>query len=315
MSADNPNKSIYDVEYAEHFTRAHYARQIKILSEMAAYCSNLLMRCYHDRETKFEDVIILGCLLRQFLVHFDAVVLLLEKGAGDAVQIHLRAMLEESLYFHWLVKADTANRAKHLYVWNLRKRRRFHASLAPGAPEANALLQAVGPSFADIVAKQQTPEQQAEINKQNMELDRLLSSPQYAAINQAFEGLKKLTHDVDWYRPCGPKNLREIARDVGMMAQYRFFYSKWSEAMHSSGAFDHIYVDEHGASVEPVRDLAAIASSINTTWAFAYAVFHLVLKRYRPGELPRLAEKYVNEWREGLWTTKKATANRQTEIR
>lgn len=50
--------------------------------------------------------------------------------------------------------------------------------------------------------------------------------------------------------------------DVTMGAHYRFFYSKWSELMHSSGFFDHIWVDDSVSGA--LR--RATASKILPTW-------------------------------------------------
>src|SRR6185369_8240486 len=113
-------------------------------------------------------------------------------------------------------------------------------------------------------------------------------------INGAFEVLRKRKpYDVEWFKPCGGTSIAGIARDVKMGAHYRFFYSKWSELMHSSGFFDHIWVDDQGASVEQVRNVEEIANAISMSSSMAQGVFRIFIRRYRPGELDSFNRKYL----------------------
>src|SRR5687768_3368511 len=95
MAADTPNPYVYDTELPETTVKNHFSAQMDLLHELCTFGSNLLLRSFTEKGNKLEDAVILGCLFRQFLVHLDAVYILLSKGSAHASFIHLRAMLEE----------------------------------------------------------------------------------------------------------------------------------------------------------------------------------------------------------------------------
>ncbi|HTQ30698.1 MAG TPA: DUF5677 domain-containing protein [Opitutaceae bacterium] len=311
MNPDNPNPFIYDTEFAEDAVRKNYEPHVHLLHELCSYGSNLLLRCFLERDKKLEDAILIACLFRQFLCHLDAVSVLIAKGCGDASLLHLRAMLEEEIYLNWLVKEHTAMRAKHLYVWNLRKRRRANRMVDPNSEEAKEIKASIGPNFERVVIGLQTPEMQTEAKTQNSNIDAILADPDLAKIDRAFEASRKgKNYDVDWYKPCGIPSLAKMAKEVKMMAHYRFFYSKWSEVMHSSGFFDHLHVDDLGASVEQVRDVEEIANAISVASSTANGVFRIFIHRYRPGEIDSFNRKYLTEWRDRSMNIPKVKINR-----
>lgn len=312
MSADNPNPFVYNTEFAENAVRKTYRAHVGLLYELCAYGSNLLLRCFRERDNKLEDAILIGCLFRQFLMHLDAVHVLLSKGCGDAALIHLRAMLEEEIYLNWLVKEQTPLRAKHFYVWNLRKRRRSNLVADPSTNEAKDATAQAGSDFDSVITALQTPAMHASCSQENANIDAILADPELAKIDHAFEALRKgKVYDVEWYKPCGATSVASIARNVGMAAHYRFFYSKWSELMHSSGFFDHVWVDDKGASVEQVRDVEEIANAISMAASMAQGLFHLFIRRYRPGEQDSFRRKYLSEWRDRAMNIPKVKIDRQ----
>ncbi len=316
MSPDKPNPFVYNIQFAEETAQKHYAPQAQLLYEMCAYGSNLLIRCFRDPKNQIEDAIIIACLLRQFLTHLDAVSVLVAKGCGDAALIHLRAMLEEEIYLNWLVKEQTAVRAKHLYVWNLRRRRRGNRVVDPATDEAREAKTNVGPDFAGILDALQTTEHQAGTTMENANIDRILTEPEFAKIDRAFEALRKnRPFDVEWYKPCGPASIAAVAKEVNMTAHYRFFYSRWSLFMHSSGFFDHLHVDDLGAAVEQIRDVEEIANAASMASSMAIGVFRTVLRRYRPGELDAFGIKYLTEWRQRARNIPKVSLHRKTADR
>jgi hypothetical protein len=93
------------------------------------------------------------------------------------------------------------------------------------------------------------------------------------------------------------------------------FYSKWSESMHSSGFFEHVYTDAAGTSIEQLRSLERFDEPIRMACTLSYGVFRLIVARYRPGEHETFALKYVQEWRARLFAIPKVNINRENEPR
>jgi hypothetical protein len=49
---------------------------------------------------------------------------------------------------------------------------------------------------------------------------------------------------------------------------------------------------------QPIRYLNGISTVLNLCLSYAIAIYHMVLRKYRPYELDSFAKKYLTEWRE-----------------
>lgn len=311
MKPDTPNPFIYDTHNAEVAAK-HLEAHVKLVGELAAYGSNLLVRCFGDRSNKLEDIIILSCLFRQHLIHLDAIYVLLSRGCVYACYAHLRAMIEEQISLQWILKSDTPYRAKCLYVWNLRKRKRINKRTDKATPEGVTFATKIK-EYSGTVAALQTDIMSAEANKQNADIDAILSSPELAKIDRQFEALKtpKRDFDKEWFTPAGISSVAMMARDVDLEALYYVFYDKYSEVMHSSGFFDHLHVDEDGASIEQIRSPEDFDGVLKMAYNCAFAFYRLIIVRYRPGEDVNFSLKYMQEWRERAMQVPKIQINRK----
>jgi hypothetical protein len=197
-------------------------------------------------------------------------------------------------------------------VWNLRKRRAWNRSADPTTDDGQRLDRVIGTKYPQTVAAMRTPEMRTALASQNAEITRILSLPEFAPIDAAFRTARgRRSYDVNWYQPCGPTSIAQLAKDVDMESHYQTFYSKWSEAAHSYGFFDHIYVDDAGPSIEQVRNFEDIGYVIGMAHATAHGVFRLFIDHYRPGEVRSFCLKYVKEWRVRALQIPKVTVNRK----
>jgi hypothetical protein len=314
MTPDTPNPFVYDTLNAEVAAK-HLEAHVKLLGELASYGSNLLVRCFGDRSNKLEDIIILSCLFRQHLVHLDAIYVLLSRGCVYASYIHLRAMIEEQISLQWMLKSDTAYRAKCLYVWNLRKRKRINKRTDSTTPEGIGFAAKIK-QYSDTVAALQTDAMASEANKQNADIDAILKDTELAKIDRQFEALRNPTKgpkrdfDKEWFTPAGISSIAKMARDVDLEPLYYIFYDRYSEVMHSSGFFEHLHVDEDGASIEQIRSPEDFDGVLKMAYNCAFAFHRLIIERYRPGEDVNFSLKYMQEWRDRAMQVPKIEINR-----
>lgn len=117
------------------------------------------------------DLVILNCLLRQAVIHLDAVHTLLAKGCVSAAQVHLRAILEELFFFKWLLKEKTEEKARHLYVWNLRQRRAEMRRSLASTDEAGKAAAVFSGQWSPALTDIQTPAIVAQANKDIQDID------------------------------------------------------------------------------------------------------------------------------------------------
>jgi Family of unknown function (DUF5677) len=149
---------------------------------------------------------------------------------------------------------------------------------------------------------------QTEANEQLERLDAVLSSEQFHQINTAFEQYKAARKggEPQWYKVAGKHNIREIAIELRKLPEYIIYYAQGSEVVHSASYSDHVKILVRGARASPVRDLTGTHNVFNAAASIALILFQRVLAFYRPRELPRFGQKYLEDWRPAYRTIARA---------
>ena len=131
------------------------------------------------------------------------------------------------------------------------------------------------------------------------EVNRVLAQPDLQAIDLEFNrvrGLRK--RDPEWYELEGVKSIRQIAEQVGRLAEYEAFYSKGSQVTHSGTYKDHVRFANGQVRFKPIRHLESINLLLNFIVCVAVGTYKHVLQSYRPAEVPAFQKKYIEDWRE-----------------
>jgi hypothetical protein len=154
---------------------------------------------------------------------------------------------------------------------------------------------------ADILSKRPTLDQEGA--KHLVEVDRILSLPEFISTNQAFIDSKKKSgraHEPEWYRVLGKKNLKEIARELNRLPEYLIHYSKGSQVTHSQSYSDQLQFKSKGVGAHPIRNLADIHTAFNFAFTTSMLVFHRVLVFYRNEEVVTFWKNYMANWRQAF---------------
>jgi hypothetical protein len=136
-------------------------------------------------------------------------------------------------------------------------------------------------------------------------LKNKLSAPECASINQEFEKLKRKLRDREWYLPGGVENLREMAIAVKREADYKIFYSSFSDATHGLAFNENVSFSEDTVFFEPIRNLIRIDEIFRGALNFAVGIYRSALNHYRPAEVAVFDKKYCAEWRQRFLSVKK----------
>jgi len=176
---------------------------ISLLKELADYGSALIPRAFDSSPRDHQATILVGVFLQQVVAHLDGATVLLSKGCGLTATLQLRSLLENSMYLHWILESDTANKIDHIFVANVRRRRHGQAIGVPGSAEATR--------YAAAAARlKMTPEQAQGVADEVNRLGQLLADPKYAAINAKFEPhYNRRYFDEPWYKHCGEPSIRQ----------------------------------------------------------------------------------------------------------
>lgn len=294
---EHPHAAILNREEPRAVSEQYYAKQTELLRDLADYGSNLIVRAFNSSPRKFADVVVCGVLLKQTVAMVDAVEVLLSSGCGHAAFLPARTAFEASIYMDWILASDSERRAKCYIVGNYRDERVWAERVIPGTTEEVAFTQIAKTLGLDIHANR--PTLTSEATAHLAEVNRVLRQPELQAIDQEFTALrKKRKRDPEWYELGGLRSIREVAKAVGRLAEYEFFYSKGSKVSHTGSYKDHIRFANDQVWFKPIRHLADVNMLLNFTVSLGVSSYKKILSRYRSEELKAFWKKYAEDWRE-----------------
>lgn len=295
---NKPHTTILDRDIPPVLARQHFGSQLELLRDLANYGSNLIIRSFHSSPKKLADLIACGVLLKQLVTMVDSVEVLVSAGCGLSAHLPARAAFEASLYIDWIFSEDSERRATRYLVANYRQERIWASCAIQGTAEASAMEKATTGLGLDIHAK--LPTLSADATAYLAEVNRVLSQPELASIDQEFEDAKKKNpkRKLEWYSFDGIASIRQMAIKMERFAEYRFFYSRGAEISHSARYKDHIEFKSNQVHFKEVRQLTEARSAINFVSSDCIRTYRRFLERYRPGELSVFGKKYLEDWRE-----------------
>lgn len=292
-----PHPNLLNRAELEAQAALHLANQIGLLTDLANYGSNLVVRAYNSSPKKVADIIVCGVLLKQIVSMLDATQILLAAGNSHAAFLPARSAWEASVYIDWILSGDNERRASCYLVGNFREERSWASRVTPSTPEEAIFSKITDSIGLDILANH--PNITAEANAHLAEVNRILSQPLLKTIDYEFQMLRgKKKRDPEWYELDGMKSIRQIAEAVGRLAEYECFYSKGSQVTHTGNYRDHVLFKDDQIRFKPIRHLEPANMLLNFAVPVALGTYKRVLLKYRPGEIAALTQKYRDEWRD-----------------
>lgn len=294
---ENPHPVLHSRDQSIDFVLQHYAPQLELLVQMVNYSSNLIPRAFESSKKQMFDLMVCFGFLKQFASMLDAAEILLRAGAVHASFVPLRVAFEASLYLEWLLVSDGAKKATYYYVGDIRKERIWGLRAQGATLEAN-FFKDMGQLSTDLAANRSTLKDDGV--KQVADTERILSLPEYAETNKAFDAFKKkagIKHEPEWYKVLGKRNIKAIASELQRLPEYIIYYGQASIVTHSASYKDQLRFKSKGVSAKPIRHVADIHTAFNYAFTTAMHVFHRVLVFYRHEELVQFSMTYMNEWR------------------
>lgn len=293
---EKPLSAILNRDESRGTISEHFQPQINLLRDLANYGSNLVLRAYESSPRGIADAIVCGVLLKQVVAMVDATEVLVSSGITLAAHPPARTGFEASLYVDYILQQETDHRGRCYLVGNYRDERLWATRVTKGTTEEQAFTESTKPIVLDI--QRNHPELTANAPAQVTEIDRILSQPELADVNAAFEKLRgRRKHDVDWYTVAGAKSIADVARTVGRYHEYIGFYSRGSSVTHSSSYKDHLRFVGKEVKFIPIRHLSALNQLLMFVGAFTMHTYWRILAQYRPSEVLSFTRKYAEDWR------------------
>lgn len=274
-----------------------FSPQIKLMEQLVNYGTSLLPRSFDSSNKGIPDTVAILSFLKHAVTSLDGISILVAQGATLSCFPLLRSIFEIELYLRWIFESDYENRATAYYVWNLRKKRYWLRCYLQGTPEftANADHMKNAPPNT-----QSFPYTQADLKKALIKENSRLKAPELAHVNSLFEQrMKSSGKDVEWYYPFGVNSIRDMAIQLGDEAEFKVFYSQYSQATHGLSIDHQLHLDAENSQVvfDHIRTLKDVDHVFQMSFTYSLRVFRLILKKFRYGELDNFSKKYKDEWR------------------
>lgn len=272
-----------------------YEAQLKVLTEVTNYGTNLIPRSFTSSDKSLKAVIVIGTLLRQVVAMLDAIEVLTRNGAVYAAGLQARTLFEASAYLEWILKQDSETRAYYYHVHNLRRDRRWALRMHSGTAEANAI-----PAAMRDLSTLKDPNTQQQSKRTVDRVNTILAQPEFVNINQAFDdcAVDAAKFDRPWHYPLGKRTVAALISDLGRAEEYTVFYSTFSEATHSSHVGKHVSFGDATVTFKTIRELSGFAVLFQFSISNAIRCYLAILREYRPGELTGgvFSRKYIDRW-------------------
>jgi hypothetical protein len=299
--ASELHKGLLDRDLYAVLVKENFSETTDLLEELVNYGSNLIPRCFESSEKKLHDTVVILNFLKQAVALLDSIHILASKGSTVPCFLCLRSLFEISTYLEWIFQKDTEKRGSLYFVWDLRRKLRWTLSVKPGTPECEAHKQHL--SDANVAAIPPGVDAKL-VDAQIAQLNRKLSVPECASINQEFERIKNALTDKEWYAPAGVSNFREMAKAVKREGEYKVLYSSFSAITHGLALDQQISFSKGRVMFEPIRNMIKLDEIFRHTLNFAVRIYRSTLTHYRPGEVENFNRKYLAEWRERFLSVK-----------
>jgi len=295
---DSPHPLILNRDEASALVREHFAPQVGLLMDLTSYGTNLVIRAYNSSDHQLPAALVCGVLLKHVVAMVDGVHILFAEGAVLAAFLQARSAYEASIYADWICYSDSERKARCYLVANYRAERLWARRVIKGTSEEQAFTPLAASLGLDIHARRPTLEDEAE--QHLAEVNRILAQPNLAEVDAEFTEWAR-THRgnaPEWYKLAGASSIRQVARQVGRLPEYSFFYSRGSDTTHAASYKQHVRFHEGGINFKPLRNFENVSELLNFVVATVIHTYRNVLRRYRPAELEAFSRHYLSDWRE-----------------
>jgi hypothetical protein len=283
-------KNIQDV-------KNNYKEYTNVLIDMVNYGSWLIPRAYGSSKKDIEAVVVISVLFKQVVTMIDSAEIQIANGVVLPAILQGRAAFEASLYIDWILKSDSEEKASYYYVNNLLDHRKWALRIIKGTPQQKQFENDIKSRFSLV----DFDKEQESAGKQLEQINNILKQPELKSIYEQFNMIyEKGKREPNWYTPIlRGGSLKTIARDVGRLPEYLFYYDKSSKIMHSSSYDDHVKFNKKDGRIifEPIRNLNSIDYVLRFNMQVAVHTYKSIIKKYRTGELSNYINKYKNDWR------------------
>lgn len=259
-----------------------------LLQEVVNHATHAFIRCQPHATGEMGVDFPVFILYRHIIELTDSVEVLLANSCAPPTIPLLRSSLEANLGLEFILSGSPEEFRQRARAWlcvYTHKRLQLYDLVEPDReiPRKRRLRdKATGPAVPARVAKEN--------------LARSLSDPDMVPIEREYRRSRRY---AAWYSLFGgPRNLRDLARQLGREDHYTHLYKYWSTYSHGGDASTgFIQSSSGGVAFNSLRSPEMLISAAELAVHFQVHATRLVIERYRPGE--SLQKWYLEEVKPG----------------
>lgn len=260
-----------------------------------------------EENKKFSDTSIL-LLFRESLEILDGIKSLVKGSSFNVIEILLRNLFENMIYFDYIFKDDKLIEKKALAydIECIHKKIDLYKKLNKNSNSKDCYRVSIGEDFVEDYDT-------SELDNKIKNLESIFSKyNEYKQVNLDRKNKKnkieksirkKSKKDVNinlkWYQVYGSSNnFRELCREVEMEKEYLIIYKGWSDKVHVGSASEGFYIEDSQAFIRNPKipkDITTVPNTINFSLTFLVSIFKNIIDYFLQNEDKKnMIDWYVN---------------------
>lgn len=294
-----PLTSLLDRDLSIALARERIDTASRLMRELVNFSTKAFARCADSAKgEENEDAAALSLYLHVIEMADGAEVLISQCCSVPVIPL-LRSSFEAFLSLEYLFEApeEYARRSLSWLVDYIHAQLAFYEMMDPSTDRGKQFHRAVE---RDAAAKGIETPPVEEARREASNLRAVLTKPQFEPIETEWQRLRESRRRrPSWYQLFdGPSNMHQMARRFRSEARYEVLYRKWSSVAHASDFSRVVIASPAGpGTIRRLRDPDLLGEVMQFAPLFLLRATHLMIRKFRPGELPSFGSWYRSEVR------------------
>ncbi|MEK3992808.1 DUF5677 domain-containing protein [Robertmurraya sp. FSL R5-0851] len=221
-------------------------------------------------------------LFSEFLTSLDSIVILIQKGSGDAIKPQLRTMFEQKLSIERMIHLGIRKGSLAYQVTSAKKRIKVYKQLDPNTQQGIAFRKKLG-ELAVLIPNKSN-------NIEIAGLEKLLAEEPFKEVNEEYERYVKAKNkkNPNWYNLYSDDKittLEQLAVELDRQSQYELLYRDLSSYVHGNGSIGRLVRYSEGISLNPtIRQFTNIPTLAIHTIMLVYELYRYILEEFSESE-------------------------------
>lgn len=236
--------------------------------------------------------------LRHTMELLEGISILIKYQLADPSLLLLRGMFESVIQTLYILAKDMEQRGLTFMYYDLLSNIDWYDKLDNSTQKGKAFLSLMEKDIFLRSTKFNKPEN---FDEKRSSLKNIRKMTEYSKIHREYEkqnlGGKKVKH---WYSLFdGPKNIEQVAINIGLGGTYQILYRQLSEAVHGVGIIRGKIISEDGkGAILDIRSPEKIQFVVSTSISIANQLILQIINIMCPEKINTFREFYTREIRE-----------------